>query len=535
VLYIAQCLVYVPRLQTWLDEGNYVMKGWWYVTGAMHPYSDEDATSYMPVFLYAMGVVQKLFGVGHLAGRVFSALLGLGCLGLLFVLGPRLLGGALEGALAALLVAMNPTAVKYMCTATPYSLVSFVSLVALWRIAGDGTGAWPRAGLALGAVFAFLLLTRNNLIVGVVLLSFFYCTRAGLGRAARVLGVAAAVTAAAFLAAFAVWHDRFLQVALYLPGLASLLWKLGLARGDMFHVLALTTSAFQPIPSPEVTREAFERYLLGTYPLVTGACAVGLVAWLLSCLVRRRLTWGGLPFCLVYFAVQAVVHVLGSQTYCSACIQAYANYFYVFGALGAAGTLGFVARMVARRAPAGRIVAIGVVLLALTIEGRAALQAESRAFQMSPPGQNHLDTLRALAGGLRPLIGPGARGAALSQQFWAAQATFLAGGVLLTPTINLLSSHRQIKPGLDAAARRQARDSARALGLWTAGTLEQRLRDEAEFVVVERAPMHFEAFQPLMQDGRIFGGVLAEGFFKRGEVSANGVTLEVHRRRPVQP
>ncbi|MGH6755240.1 MAG: hypothetical protein ACREDP_24055, partial [Bradyrhizobium sp.] len=35
-------------LDSWMDEGKYLMKGYWYLTGQVPPYSTVDPTFYMP-------------------------------------------------------------------------------------------------------------------------------------------------------------------------------------------------------------------------------------------------------------------------------------------------------------------------------------------------------------------------------------------------------------------------------------------------------------------------------------------------------
>ena len=52
-------------LDTWMDEGKYLMKGYRYFTGKIAPYSTVDPSFYMPLSFYSVAPMEWLFGVGH--------------------------------------------------------------------------------------------------------------------------------------------------------------------------------------------------------------------------------------------------------------------------------------------------------------------------------------------------------------------------------------------------------------------------------------------------------------------------------------
>src|SRR5688572_11519180 len=81
--YVGMTTYAVINGRTWIDEVSYVIKSWWYVTGQVQPYSDQDATWYMPLYFYQLGLAQKLFGQSHEVGRTMSA--GLGALSAVLV------------------------------------------------------------------------------------------------------------------------------------------------------------------------------------------------------------------------------------------------------------------------------------------------------------------------------------------------------------------------------------------------------------------------------------------------------------------
>src|SRR6478609_133046 len=64
----------VTRQGTWSDEVDYILKSWWYVSGAVRPYSAEDATWYQPLIFYTIGAWQWIAGHGVVPSRSLTVL-----------------------------------------------------------------------------------------------------------------------------------------------------------------------------------------------------------------------------------------------------------------------------------------------------------------------------------------------------------------------------------------------------------------------------------------------------------------------------
>jgi hypothetical protein len=115
-------------LDTWMDEGKYLMKGYWYFTGKIAPYSTVDPSFYMPLSFYSVAPMEWLFGVGYLPGRVLMIVFALGCLVLAYLTGARTGRSRLAGVSAVVLIVGYPVTLTYFATATPYAMVSCLSL-----------------------------------------------------------------------------------------------------------------------------------------------------------------------------------------------------------------------------------------------------------------------------------------------------------------------------------------------------------------------------------------------------------------------
>ncbi|HEX7555492.1 MAG TPA: hypothetical protein VF338_02625, partial [Leptolinea sp.] len=111
-LFIGQALVYIHQLPSTLDEGNYLYKGFLFVTGVIQPFQPYGVwTNKMPFAFLIPGAAQALLGPGLASGRYFAILLGIITLAALwwFV---RREAGAWWAAAAVTVVAINPGVIR---------------------------------------------------------------------------------------------------------------------------------------------------------------------------------------------------------------------------------------------------------------------------------------------------------------------------------------------------------------------------------------------------------------------------------------
>lgn len=93
IVYFLQSLRYAFTLLSVEDEGGYLLKGYWYVTGQYIPFQDYGPfTNHMPLAFLIPGYIQQWFGTGLRSGRFFAVFLGL-----LFLVGLWLLVRRLAG------------------------------------------------------------------------------------------------------------------------------------------------------------------------------------------------------------------------------------------------------------------------------------------------------------------------------------------------------------------------------------------------------------------------------------------------------
>jgi hypothetical protein len=162
VLFLGQALVYIHQLPATLDEGNYLYKGYLFVTGVLQPFQPYGVwTNKMPFAFLIPGAAQALFAPGLLTGRYFAILQGLITLFALwwFV---RREAGAWWAAAAVAVIAINPGVVRMYSQALSEGVVSFLLMTAVALGVGRNRKLWHL--IAGSILLAFTVLTRENML-----------------------------------------------------------------------------------------------------------------------------------------------------------------------------------------------------------------------------------------------------------------------------------------------------------------------------------------------------------------------------------
>jgi hypothetical protein len=124
LLYAAQSITYVFTSRSMLDEGLYLVKGWFFATGRYTPFQDYGVlTNQMPLSFLIPGYILKWFGPNLLVGRLYAVILGLIALVLLWVIARRL-GGPYWAAFAIWGVSLNVALVRIYSLALSQVLIA---------------------------------------------------------------------------------------------------------------------------------------------------------------------------------------------------------------------------------------------------------------------------------------------------------------------------------------------------------------------------------------------------------------------------
>jgi len=476
VVYIAVGVYSVFNGRTWTDEASYLIKSWWYVQGVVEPYSDQDATWYMPLFFYELGAIQAVFGAGIVAGRLAALVIG-GLSGvLLFFICRRLTDNTMVSALALLLYLGTPTTAFYFSTATPLSSVALLHLAAIWLVLASANRPRASTSIALGVLFCALYFYRQNMVLAILWLApvYIYVIGRDRWRHAAIATTATAITTAAILAMF---PAKLAFYAVRLPGVVPILQWLDLLPENQSLLLEGTETPLNlDIKlSYAATTDVWNAFLLPYF----GTTAL---AFALFFMAKRSMR----PFIIVsaYFFFLVLTHYVGSLSYCRTCIQTYVNYFYGAGAIAAALSLVAVWRMcLAAKRPAVPIVtALGMCAALLNIfAGGLAISNDpliKDAFRFFPEPmlrkfqhESELVEIEGFANVLAAAIPANSKVLVLHDQPSLVYAVFRAGSHVVPQSLNIRQSYRQIRDEWPEANRAALISALEAETMWTDETL----------------------------------------------------------------
>jgi len=265
--YAFQAWMYSRSQRTLLDEGNYLYKGFLFLTGRLVPFQEYGTwTNKMPLSFLVPGFFQKVFGPGLGVGRDYAFLLAV----LIFlgavVIGIRL-GGKWGGAITAVMLAVNPAPLKIHSMALSQGVVSLLLVLTFLLVLGKKRPLWQ---ILIGSFLAGLVpLARINLTpVFPLVIGYIFWEH---GRRKGVFALAAG------LVAFLGMH------LLYWPGILAL-WGKWIPEG-LFTSVDLwkgrfgdTASLYQPNLSFSKRLMAFAQGVRFHLPLFLGVFA-SLVFW----------------------------------------------------------------------------------------------------------------------------------------------------------------------------------------------------------------------------------------------------------------
>ncbi len=491
VCWIALSITAVLWQGTWADETGYVVKSWWYVSGAVKPYTAEDATWYQPLFFYALGAWQWIFGHGLVPARSFSLVVTAVNIGLLASLLQRLGCTVWPIAFAIVVFVLNEDSIFYFNSATQFAAFICLQLLALHLLLQMNGNAGFAVAIAFGAVLTMAYLVRINSVAFIALCLGIVWVRAGRDRW-RVYVCSAAILVLTWSSLVLLWGSRFAYVTIWLPGVTDWLMHAGLLPELYPHAMRLSHQMFD-VSHPTMWHlltyafgwDVVGHYLLNHHALPVATALLATIVAALRPIPNRG--WTAL-FAAAYWAILVFYH-LGLQSICGGCIQAYANYANYLAAL--AGGLALHGLMVANRSErAARSIAAGLVVVSIAL---AAAQAWSLTgiYALSSI-RNRSDSLpaevRAAGRAVRTLLPAGAKVELVGLDPRIPLALTLADVRFPPVTLILVSSYRQLNANVAPAEAAEATQEMRQLTIWTDDFAREWIQQGGDWMVVQRQP-----------------------------------------------
>jgi len=501
---VTQSLFFAWALVPDPEEEMYLYLGKLALTGRISLFQDEIVGNRMPLPYYVAGLSQVVFPRSFVAGRLFSATLGLVCLLLIWRVTSRV-AGELAGLVALLFASTQSLLIGYFDVVSYHALVSFLLLVALYLELCVG---WPYRRVAAMACVSLLFFTRATMmpLIPAALVYFLWRER---GARARTLTVLVTALPPVLFFASDVRHWKFLA---YVPVFDRVASALGFVsnRGEGFAIGNIVASENPVWSAALLFARGYRMWIVA----VLGVLAVSVVAWMRGRSIRPLFASSGVNLVagtVLYLGVWQFV-IMGPWK-----LQLAVGYFPQFAIL-AAICLGYWAAIVLDRLIA-RPRERSLALLALA-GFFAVAPAESRP-PMLPLAVSWQDpavtALGGLASQLREVIPPGAR-------------VFHLGGPLglyLAGVEPYLRQERDVAalalPGIEAGAERS--------GLWGRSDITRWLGREADYAVIVWPRAGLYRGTPLQPDLDLIDSLLRSHFARVAVLTRYpGSTYEVYRR-----
>ena len=480
--------------QTFTAEIAALVRGWWYTTGAVTPYSAADTPHEMPLYFYELGYWQQLVGGGHITGRVLSIVLGAISGALLFVICRRLTANTLVALAATFIFLATPSTSFFFATATSAATVSTLFLAAVWLIV-DSMGK-PRAHVsaAFGLVCALLYFTRQDSILAIIVLIPLYIAAVGRDRALQAVSVVATIVVTAALLAVLL-PAKFHVLALNLPVVGPMLGDAGLLGPD-YTLLTRGThggGGLDAALDPVNLKGFVESFVLPNAGTIILSLALFAVAQ-----GPLRVLWIA-PLYFIWLALTQYV-TFASAEGCESCMQQATPSFIGIGALAAALTLAMSGRWAKNRGFATSTVVIIGALAAValnTLAPRFATHPATASFprQMldglhSPP---ELAEIRALATWVAStlktkepvLVIQGLGGREVAALPFAVAAT---GHAMPGESLELKATRRTINQSLVGEMRQSVRSAVEAAGLWSDEIMHRWIEKDYNVILLQDDP-----------------------------------------------
>ncbi len=174
ICYTIQVWIYSHNQESFLDEGFYLLKGYLFASGRYTPFQEYGTwTNKMPLSFLIPGYIQKVFGPGLYTGRTFAFSLSLLILIGAVMIGKRL-GGKWGGALAAVLLTINPANLKIYSMVLSEVLIVFLIVMTLILVLGKDRPLWQ---ILTGSFLTGIIpVTRINLfpVLPMVIIYLFW-------------------------------------------------------------------------------------------------------------------------------------------------------------------------------------------------------------------------------------------------------------------------------------------------------------------------------------------------------------------------
>ena len=328
IIFLVQAFTFAHRLPSRVDEGSFLTKGYFFVSGRFQPFEDYGPwTNNMPLAYFLPGIAQAAFGPGLLAGRYFAIFAAL-----LTLIGTWVVSKRFAGKWWALLpigaFSLSPAWVATNVFAVSQVLVACQVAWLLVFLLGDERSDWQ---IAMAAILsASVTLTRQNIIFMMIFVVLYVWWQYGFKKALLAFGFAAVP----FILVHALYYPKIMHLwYTWLPGTVKKLFGIGYIQGGGKQVWRPDGSLIDRISSFFLTMRYYFIPLFGS--VITLPMLFKRTNWRSKAQYKMMISISAL------FVVLFLMHAWASlsKNYCIFCFSNYVDFFLPLAGLMTALTM----------------------------------------------------------------------------------------------------------------------------------------------------------------------------------------------------
>ncbi len=456
------------------EEVGFVIKSWWYITGAVEPFGNGDTATMLPGYAYALGALQKFVGLSIVNARIAMVVLGVINGGLLFYLCRKLTANTLAAAAATFIYLGTPAVSYSFSTASPNAFVAFVFLLGIWLLMLSLGRSKPPFTVLMGLVLAVLVLTSSSMWIAAALLAILLV--AAVGRAHLMhAAILIATTTALIAGAIYTLPEPFTAYLLHQPPAAFVMNLLGTP----------------PVGAPVWAEWSMMRLAQDAIDGVLFPYS-GLI---FMCVLMFGLTLSG-PYILwviPYYLAFALIGIVVLRTPgCETCATTTSTQVIALGGFATAVALAFLSRWRRQNQGARSPLMISVATIALALNCFApalAMQDSMRFFPVEmfkqPRPAAEMQDVTALMRVIGENI-PGNETVLLLHKLpGLPYAMHMAGRRFAAVSINPMAELRSVPANLTGAQREATLAMLERNGNWSSETLRRWIERDYDMVVLQ--------------------------------------------------
>lgn len=492
VIFLFQNQFYFFHRESTLDEGKYLIRGYWYVKGLLQPYSRFDGNSYPPVYFFVIGLwqtlIERFLPLNLLTIRLLPLLLIFFNTALIVVIIKKITKSLLWTIVALFLYTLAPFAGVLYNYSHPIVYVNTLLLLAFCGyLYMEKLPAWGNI-LLYSSLYVVLFFTRRNMVL---ILPWVFLFQVAFSKTRVVIALGTVIMSSLGVAAvFLLFPIKLLYNYAGLPVIGKILFKLDILKVEDIPGGRGTTRGVTP--TWEYSKDPF--WMIWRHKLWSYSNRYFLIFSMLNTFsiwlantnnsVKKYALASG-----TIFLASALLHAVGSPY--PANVFSYVHYAFSLGIIGATLGLKLMIELFETEKSRQRLFALILISHVLFFFSRSVYR-----YYVAPEKAHHLQSIVRLSNTLEKYSLQDEDILIIdSYRYIAQMAVHYAGGKPEPATLNLPFAHAQPRDPDVPVPEEKYRERNR----WSDEMMQRWIEDEKQLVVLYNDDKYAPVWKPVIE------------------------------------